>query len=468
MGLPKRSPGRNAPKCLALLRELLETLHPRDFALRLWDGSALEPGPGRPARFTLAIRNPSALRALVLSPDELSLGEAYIRGDLDVEGEIGAIFRLADHLARHRPGMGERLRWARLLYSLPGADRPGRPLRRPKVGGRLHSISRDRKAVTYHYDVSSDFYALWLDRRMVYSCGYFSTPQDDIDAAQERKLDLVCRKLRLRPGERLLDIGCGWGGLLIHAARRYGVEGVGITVSRPQADFANAKIREAGLYERCRAERSDYREMEGAGVFDKVASIGMVEHVGVSSLPVYFRRVFRMLRPGGAFLSQGIACNPAWPAPPGPSFSDHYVFPDGELPPVSTTLRAAEEEGFEIRDLENLREHYLLTLLRWRRRLEARRDDALRIAGERIYRIWRLYLAGAAHTFSTGKNNVFQALLVKPDGGRAGLPLTREDWYRPSPSGCRSPSTEGPAGPHGRSGPPLGTLFPDLPGSFPW
>lgn len=301
------------------------------------------------------------------------------------------------------------------------------------MSGRLHSISRDRDAVAYHYDISNEFYALWLDRRLVYSCGYFTDPADDLDAAQERKLDYTCRKLRLTPGERLLDIGCGWGGLLLYAATRYGAEGVGITLSRPQADLANERIREAGQGDRCRVLVCDYREMDGAGAFDKIASVGMVEHVGESRLPEYFRRAFRLLRPGGVFLNHGIAANPAYPAPPGPSFSDHYVFPDGELPPLGVTLRAAEDQGFEVRDVENLREHYILTLGHWRRRLEERCAEARRIAGEAIYRTWRLYLAGAAHTFSVGKNNVYQALLSRHDRGRTGLPLTRADWYHREP-----------------------------------
>jgi len=436
MGLLERSLDSTASKWLLLLEEALREFHPRNFAVRLWDGSFLPPELGRLSRFTLVIRNPAALRSLFLSANELALSEAFIYGDIDIEGEIGCAFRLADSLVRHRPGVGERFRWARRLLTLPAGDPSSRAALRPKIDGALHSIDRDRKAVTYHYDLSNDFYALWLDRRMIYSCACFSAPSDGIDAAQERKLDLVCRKLRLLPGERFLDIGCGWGGLLIHAARRYGVEGVGITVSRPQADLANERIRTAGIPGRCRAEAVDYREMQGEKLFDKIASVGMIEHVGLSRLGDYFRRAFRLLRPGGAFLNHGIALNPAYPTPPGPFFSDFYIFPDGEILPLSTTLRMAEEEGFEVRDVESLREHYVLTLDRWRKRLEARAEEAERIVGEVTYRAWRLYLAGAAHTFAEGKNNVYQTLLVRPDGGKSGLPLTREDWYGPRLRGC--------------------------------
>lgn len=436
MGLLERSPGSNASKCLLLLEEALREFHPRNFAVRLWDGSLLPPETGRFSRFTLVIRNPGAMRTLFLSANELALGEAFVYGDIDIEGEIECAFRLADHLVRHRPGVGERFRWARNLLALPAGEPSFRASLRPKIDGALHSIDRDRKAVTYHYDLSNDFYALWLDRRMTYSCAFFSAPFDGIDAAQERKLDLVCRKLRLCPGERFFDIGCGWGGLLIHAAKRYGVEGVGITASRPQADLANERIRMEGVSGRCRVETADYREMQGEGLFDKIASVGMIEHVGLSRLGDYFRRAFRLLRPGGAFLNHGIALNPAYPPLPGPSFCDHYIFPDGDLLPLSTTLRVAEEEGFEVRDVESLREHYVLTLNRWRNRLEARAEEAKRIVGEVTYRAWRLYLAGAAHTFAVGKNNVHQALLIRPDGGNSGLPLTREDWYAPGLRGC--------------------------------
>ena len=208
------------------------------------------------------------------------------------------------------------------------------------------------------------------------------------------------------------------------------MEGVGVTWSAPQAEFANGRIRGAGLAGRCRAEVRDYRDMQGEALFDKIASVGMFEHVGAFRLADYFERAYRLLRPVGASLNHGIALNPSYPTPGGPSFSDHYIFPDGELLPLSTTLRAAEGAGFEVRDVESLREHYVLTLGHWAKRLEARADEARRVVGETTYRIWRLYLSGAAHTFAVGKNSVYQTLLSRPDDGRSGLPLSREDWYR--------------------------------------
>jgi cyclopropane-fatty-acyl-phospholipid synthase len=427
--LLEKTSDRIPQKCLSLLRDLLEGLHPRDFAVRLWDGSTLEEEPGEPRRFTMVLKHPGAMRALFRSPSELSLGEAYLYDDFDIEGDIGSAFSLADHLVHFHPGLGGRLRLARQLLALPSPERTRAVRPSERLHGLRHSKSRDRLAVTYHYDVSNTFYSLWLDSRMVYSCAYFASPGEELDAAQERKLDYICRKLRLRGGERLLDIGCGWGGLVIHAALLHGVDATGITLSRPQAELANERIRQAGVSDRCRVEFRDYRDVGEPGAFDKLVSVGMFEHVGESRLAEYFGRAFRLLRPGGVFLNHGIACNPAFPPVPGPSFADHYVFPDGELVPLGVTLRAAEANGFEVRDVESLREHYVLTLRHWVRRLEARREEACRAAGEKAYRLWRLYMAGAAHKFRTGRNNVYQALLVKPDRGASGLPLTRSDWY---------------------------------------
>ena len=429
-GKPAATPSdRIAPQCLAFLREVLANFHPRDFTFRLWDGSVWDAEPGEPSRFTMVLRNPGVFRTMFLSRSELALGEAYLYNDLDIEGDLGSAFFLADRLVHLRLGLAERLRFARFLLVLPssGRNRKSRPAER--LRGPLHSIGRDRQAVTYHYDMSNDFYSLWLDERMVYSCGYFTDPDDDLDSAQERKLDLICRKLRLRGGERLLDIGCGWGGLVIHAAKQYGVQAYGITLSTPQADLANERIRLAGISGRCRVDVRDYRELDASGSYDKLVSVGMFEHVGKSRLQEYFKGAFRLLRPGGVFLNHGIACNPGFPPIPGSSFSDHYVFPDGELLPLGTTLGVAEASGFEVRDVESLREHYVLTLRHWGRRLEARREDACGVIDERTFRLWRLYLAGAAHKFRIGQNSVYQVLLSRNLEGESGLPLTRGDWY---------------------------------------
>ncbi|MGH8631433.1 MAG: class I SAM-dependent methyltransferase, partial [Burkholderiales bacterium] len=263
-----------------------------------------------------------------------------------------------------------------------------------------------------------------------------------LDTAQEAKLEHSCRKLRLAPGERLLDIGCGWGGLILHAAQRYGVHALGITLSEPQARLARERLAAAGLSDRCQVEVRDYRQLGGDEAFDKVVSIGMVEHVGRARLAEYFTQAYRVLRPGGLFLSHGIVtmagARPktvatrvkdwAWR---GRGFIKNYVFPDSELLPLGEHVLAAERAEFESRDAESLREHYALTLRHWVRRLEANRDEAVRLVGEATYRVWRLYLSGSAHAFARGRIGVEQLLLAKPDaGGRSGVPLTRGDLYR--------------------------------------
>jgi cyclopropane-fatty-acyl-phospholipid synthase len=428
-GKPAETPSdRIAPQCLVFLQEVLGDFHPRDFSFRLWDGSVWDAEPGEPSRFTMVLRNPGVLRTMFWSPSELALGEAYLYNDLDIEGDISSAFLLADLLVHVRLGLVERLRFARLLLALPSTGRHQSVRPTEKLRGPLHSMGRDRQAVTYHYDMSNAFYSLWLDERMVYSCAYFTDPGDNLDTAQERKLDYLCRKLRLQRGERMLDIGCGWGGLVIHAAKKYGVEAHGITLSGPQADLANERIRQAGLSDRCRVDVRDYREIHAPESYDKLVSVGMFEHVGESRLQEYFRRAFRLLRPAGVFLNHGIACNPDFPPVPGPSFSDHYIFPDGELLPLGTTLSVAETSGFEVRDVESLREHYVLTLRHWIRRLESRREEACSLTDEKTFRLWRLYLAGAAHKFRMGQNSVYQVLLSKTLDGKSGLPLTRGDW----------------------------------------
>jgi len=416
---------------LSIFQQLLAGCQPRDFAVRFWDGTVWEAEPGQPTRFTLVIQHPGALRRMFWLPNEVTLGEAYLHDDFDVEGDIEGIFALRDYLAKPSIGISRWVCCAKLLLNLPrnGGRQPTNGRQPAKLTGNRHSRERDRQAVTYHYDVSNDFYALWLDHNMVYSCGYFEKPEDSLDEAQERKLDYLCRKLRLRPGERLLDIGCGWGGLLMHAAREYGVRAVGITLSRPQAELANKRIREAGLVDQCRVDVRDYREIEEPEGYDKLVSVGMFEHVGESQLSEYFSRSWRLLRPGGVFLNHGISRAISELKRTGPSFVDTYVFPDGELLPISTTLRVAETSGFEVRDVESLREHYALTLRHWVRRLEAEREAACRTVDEVVYRTWRLYMSGSAHGFETGRINVYQVLLAKPERGRSGLPLTRHDWY---------------------------------------
>src|SRR6266536_1811863 len=416
---------------LSLLQDVFSSSPARDVAVRLWDGTTWqpEPGSGEPARCTLVLQHPGALRKMFLPPSDLSLGEAYIYNDFDIEGEIAAVFPLIEHFLDGHLGMVEQLRYGKRLLSLPKMGQPRPADTAAKVHGALHSKVRDRQATNHHYDRSNEFYALWLDSRMIYSCAYFATPDDDLETAQEQKLDYLCRKLRLQPGERLLDIGCGWGGLIIYAAQHYGVEVYGITLSEPQAELAQRRIEEAGLTGKCKVEVRDYREVTEANSFDKIVSVGMFEHVGGSLLPTYFKQAWQLLRPGGVFLNHGIASDSFGAVNAKTSFVNHYVFPDGELSPINGTLRAAETSGFEVRDVESLREHYMLTLRHWVQRLEAHAEEARKLTNDVTYRVWRLYMSGSAHAFQTGVNNIYQTLLAKPDRGDSGLPLTRADWY---------------------------------------
>ena len=415
---------------LRVLAELVGDEGAHKVAFRLWNGAVWPDDRPRPA--TIVLKHPGALRRMFLPPTELGLGEAYLDDVFDIEGEAEAVFDLAETLTQGTPGFWDRLGLARYLLRLPAVPSHETGRRgRAKLGGERHSIERDRAAISYHYDVSNEFYALWLDQQMVYSCAYFHTPGDDLDEAQARKLDYICRKLRLRPGQRLLDIGCGWSGLVIHAAAHCGVDATGITLSQPQVALANERIATAGLADRCRVLVQDYREVADVASYDALVSVGMFEHVGAELLPTYFRKAQTLLRPGGLFLNHGIAGRATDELPSGPSFSDTYVFPDGELVPINVTLHAAEESGFEVRDVESLREHYALTLRHWVRRLESHHDQALKLVPEPTYRVWRLFMSGSAHGFSHGRLNVYQTLLVKPDEqGRSGLPLTRADWYR--------------------------------------
>jgi cyclopropane-fatty-acyl-phospholipid synthase len=414
----------------SLLADVLGTYQPRDFAVRFWDGTTWEPAPGSAARFTLVLHHPGALRRMFLPPNDRSLGEAYIFGDFDIEGDFTAVFPVAEYLFNHPLGTRERLQLASQLLRLPPSPSAPRHIAGPNLRGARHTKARDQQAVAYHYNRSNAFYALWLDPLMVYSCAYFQTPTDTLADAQAQKIAMLCRKLRLKPGERLLDIGCGWGGLVISAAQHFGVQAHGITLSQAQAEFAQQRITELGLQDRCTVEFRDYRDLPAVETYDKLVSVGMCEHVGEAQLPAFFQQAWRVLKPGGVFLNHGIATPGHVTQGIQPrSFVDTYVFPDGELVPLFVTLQAAERQHFEVRDVESLREHYALTLQHWVRNLEAHADAAQRMTDAVAYRIWRLYLAGSIWNFQSGNSTIYQMLLAKPQQGHSGLPLTRNDWY---------------------------------------
>jgi cyclopropane-fatty-acyl-phospholipid synthase len=402
---------------------------PCDFAVRFWDGSRLEPEPGQEALFTLALNHPGALKKMLWPPDGVAFAEAYVYGDFDIEGDIFAFFRFTQFLIHKKPGLRDLVKIVWNLLRMPSVKRARTGHQPVKLQGRKHSLERDKQAVGYHYDLSNEFFGLWLDKELLYTCAYFANAEESIDTAQARKLDYVCRKLRLQPGERLLDIGCGWGSLVMHAARHYGVEALGVTLSRRQAELAGDRIKEAGLEGRCRVEYRDYREISDERGFDKMASIGMLEHLGESMMRTYFREAYRLLKPGGVFLNHAITLKANTPFPRWTNFARKYVFPDGELRPLTVTIREAENAGFEVRDVESLREHYALTLERWVRRLEECHEEVKRVTDETTFRVFRLYLAGARMGFVNGVYNLHQELLGKPDNGKSGLPLTRADWY---------------------------------------
>jgi cyclopropane-fatty-acyl-phospholipid synthase len=340
------------------------------------------------------------------------------------------LFAIAEQMPHPRVSKLDGLRALHAAWRLLGREL----LHAPEAGeleaqarqGTLHSRGRDSQAVRHHYDAPSDFHRLVIGESMVYSCAYFATPTDTLEQAQERKLDVICRKLRLTPGARLLDVGCGWGSLVLHAARHYGVHAVGVTLSEPQAREARARILRAGeeIAARCEIRVADYRQIDD-GPYDAIASVGMYEHVGLEQLDTYTAAMRRLLAPGGLFLNHGIArLTPA--AGPTSRFIDSFIFPDGELHPVGELIRSLERQQLEVRDLEALREHYALTLRRWIANLQHNRERAARVAGGERERIWRLYLTGSARAFERGRLSIFQVLATRP-GGEHRLPLVRGD-----------------------------------------
>jgi cyclopropane-fatty-acyl-phospholipid synthase len=393
--------------------------------LSFWDGSRLPSAEAPGSAPEVVIRDPAAVAYVLHEPSELGLARAWVSGAIDVDGDLESVLAVRERFQGIRLSRADRARLALAALRIAGP----RAVRLPPVPpieaharGRRHSTERDRAAVRHHYDVSNRFYELVLGPSMVYSCAYFADPDDSLETAQERKLELICRKLRLAPGERLLDVGCGWGSLLAHAAVHHGVRGVGVTLSAAQAEYANHRIARAGLADRLEVRVGDYRELDDEP-FDKIASVGMYEHVGRSELDRYVGRVRELLRPGGLFLNHGIARLHS-PPPAGDTFISRYVFPDAELHPVTAVMASMQAAGFEVRDLESLREHYPLTLRRWAANLAANRAEAIAEVGEARERVWRLYMPASAQAFEAGEIAVYQVLAAR-DGAPHRLPMTR-------------------------------------------
>jgi cyclopropane-fatty-acyl-phospholipid synthase len=406
------------------LRELFGDAYLSGFGVAFWDGTRL-PALGS-ERFVLRVNDVGALRAAFSPPVDVNAGRAFAAGLLDIDGDVERAVDTLLH-ASAAISLPRSVALLRALRRLPKCELP--ELREAKLHGRVHSRERDREAIGFHYDQPIEFYRTFLDRELVYSCAYYDDGVETLDAAQSAKLDYTLDKLRLKAGERLLDIGCGWGTLVVRAAERYGAHVLGITLSQAQHDEAQRRIAAAFVGNRARVELRDYRELRGEQ-FDKLVSIGMFEHVGRARLPEYFRAAYDALRPGGLFLNHGISDQSEGRKDGSASgFIERFVFPDGELVAVSDALSIAEHNGFEVRDVENLREHYARTLRTWVARLESNHDAAIAAAGEQSYRTWRLYMAGSAQGFGSGRLGIFQSLLAKPVDGQVDLPPTRRSLY---------------------------------------
>ncbi|MFD5009552.1 SAM-dependent methyltransferase [Streptomyces chartreusis] len=424
------------------LKSLLEQLLgvPLPVRIRAWDGSQAGP-PGAP---TLVVRNRRAVRRLLFKPGELGLARAWVAGDLEIEGDLYAALDLLAGLVWERGEDARSLAQAlrdpevraavRGLVRLGGVPLPPAPppeeVRRP---GHLHTKRTDKRAISHHYDVGNDFYEIVLGPSMVYSCAYWPAPDSTLETAQRDKLDLVCRKLGLKPGMRLLDVGCGWGSMAMHAAREYGVSVVGITLSQEQAAYARKRVADEGLTDRVEIRVQDYREV-GDGPYDAISSIGMAEHVGAERYLEYADVLHRLLKPGGRLLNHQIARRPQRDESSYEvdDFIDAYVFPDGELQPVGVTVAQLERAGFEVRDVESIREHYALTLRRWVANLEADWARAVRLSGFGRARVWRLYMAASALAFERNRIGVNQVLAVRtPESGDSGMALRAREWGEP-------------------------------------
>jgi cyclopropane-fatty-acyl-phospholipid synthase len=388
---------------------------PPPLRLIFWDGECFD--FATPHRVAITLHSRDAVKML-LRGDFAGLGDAYASGQISVEGHVEDVLQVGISLAE-RLGKHSLLKHvARLSRFIP----------------RPHSRRKDAKDISFHYDVSNDFYRLWLDRQMIYSCAYFRTGAEDIDTAQADKLDHICRKLLLKPGDRLLDLGCGWGGLLHWAVKHYGVTAVGITLSERQYDYARESFAAERLDGKLDIRLQDYRDLLESGSFDKIVSVGMYEHVGIANLPTYFGTVNRLLRPGGAFLNHGIVSTDAHGRARGPAggeFIDRHVFPGGAVPHLSRVLVELSRANLEFADAEDLRPHYARTLMLWARRLESNQADAIRAAGANRYRIWLMYLAGMAHAFDRRWLAIAQVLAFKPtENGDIRRPWTREYHYQ--------------------------------------
>ncbi len=398
-------------------------------AVVAYDGSRTGPAD---ASTVLRIRNPQALQRIVSAPGELGFARAFVAGDIDIEGDLYEVLQLRDRVSLRRSMTHSRqcIQLARLAGAVHRPPPP--PAEEARLRGRRHTKGRDAAAISHHYDVSNDFYRLLLGPTMTYSCAAWETPQMGLEAAQDAKYEMICRKLALEPGMRLLDVGCGWGGMTIHAARHHGVRAVGVTISKEQGTLARERVATAGLDGRVEIRLADYRDVHD-GPYDAISSIGMFEHVGAARLDAYVTALHGLLAPGGRLLNHAISRPPGGRARlANRGFMQRYVFPDGELHEIGEVVSTLQRGGLEVRHVESLREHYALTLRAWVSNLESSYDEAVALVGEGRARVWRLYLAGSAMGFESGDLQVHQSLAVKSESGRSAMPL-RPRWDSPNP-----------------------------------
>ncbi|MGW2985721.1 class I SAM-dependent methyltransferase [Streptomyces goshikiensis] len=415
------------------LEELLGHFLPGPLPVRVraWDGSQAGPADAP----LVLIRSPEALRRVLWQPGELGLAEAYVTGDLDIDGDLADALSRAGRTVRDRPPVRPRptsLAAAAALAVRLGAagPPPRRPDGRARLTGPLHSASRDRAAISHHYDLSNDFYALLLDESMAYSCAYWTRPDDPaytLADAQRDKLELICRKLGLRAGDRLLDVGCGWGSLTVHAAREHKVRVTAVTLSRAQRDFVAERAVREGVADLVDVQLRHWRDIDGGG-HDAAAAVEMGEHVGDAEYPEFAAKLHGLLRPEGRLLIQQMSRGAH--APGGGAFIETYIAPDMHMRPVGRTVDLLEDAGLEVRSTESLREHYTVTIDAWRATLERRWSDIEALVGRTTARVWRLYLAGASLAFSERRMGVDHILAVRPTReGASAMPATPADWY---------------------------------------
>lgn len=415
-----------------ILAEILADYRRDDYTVRLWDGSHWYPLSLRQTvnpSFTLVLNHPGSLRSMLERPSMLSVGEEYLSGSFDVEGDLISACDLGDHLLRLRLSSMQKMKLALQIRSLPKRTASAAGRSRAMLSGRIGSHDRLRRAIAYHYDLPVDFWKLWLDPTLAYSCAYFKSHADSLNDAQANKLDYVCRKLFLSKGERLLDLGSGWGGLVVFAASHYGVKATGITLSRMQAEYGSDLIQKHGLQKLCEIKHLDFGDYHSAEQYDKIACVGAVEHVPTQNLKAFFEHAKKLLKPGGLFLNHGITASVVDNHPSGPSFVDAYVFPDHGVTTVSRQLTAAEEAGFEIRDVECLREHYIRTCTEWLRRIEENELAMTLQSNKSTQRLFRLYVAAQTFYFTKGVNNIHQMLLARSESKPLHIPMTRASWY---------------------------------------